>query len=269
MTIPRFSATASPADIAEALGAAGCVVVTDVASADLRQSIRNELSSHLEKAAVVDDDPKAFYPGQTRRVTGLVARSPVVTSQLMIHPITQGVCETHLKPNSEYGYQLHVTAALEVGPGAREQVLHREEDSFTYFSLPRPSIVVASMWAISDFRKENGATLVVPGSHKWTAERKPEPDEIISAEMPAGSVLFWMGGLLHGAGENTSEEWRYGIILTYSLGWVRQEENQYLDVPSARVAELTPEEKQIAGFNMYDALGFHDPSISPEVSEVN
>ncbi|MDC1019401.1 phytanoyl-CoA dioxygenase family protein, partial [Pseudomonadales bacterium] len=165
-----------------------------------------------------------------------------------------------LLPNGEFGYQLHVTAALEVGPGAREQVLHREEDSFTFFPVPRPNLIVASMWAISDFRSDNGATLIVPGSHKWPTERVPKSHEIVPAEMPAGSVLFWSGGLLHGAGANTSQDWRYGVILTYSLGWLRQEENQYLDVPAEQVARLSPKVKQIAGFEMYRALGFHDPS---------
>ena len=80
--------------------------------------------------------------------------------------------------------------------------------------------------------------------------------------MPAGAVLFWMGGLLHGAGANTSEDWRYGIILTYSAGWVRQEENQYLNVSAARAADLSAEVHRIAGFDMYRALGFHDPSSS-------
>lgn len=160
------------------------------------------------------------------------------------------------------GYQLHVSAALEVGPGAREQVLHREENSFTFFPLPRPNIIVASMWAISDFRADNGATLLVPGSHKWPADRKAARREIVNAEMPAGAVLFWMGGTLHGAGANRSRDWRYGVILTYSLGWVRQEENQYLDVPRDRVAELSPEVRRIVGFDMYAALGFHDRTVA-------
>ena len=262
MHIPTYSADSPAADIAQALGEAGCVVVTDVMSDALRATIKAELAPHLESARVAqDDDPEEFYPGRTRRVTGLVTRSPAVTSELMIHPLSQQICETHLLPNSEFGYQLHVSAALEVGPGAREQVLHREEDSFTYFPVPRPNIIVASMWAMSDFRTDNGATLIVPGSHKWLAERKPEPDEILNAEMPAGSVLYWMGGLLHGAGENSSNDWRYGLILTYSLGWVRQEENQYLDVTKERFEQLTPEERRIAGFEMYRALGFFDPSI--------
>ena len=79
--------------------------------------------------------------------------------------------------------------------------------------------------------------------------------------MPAGAVVFWMGGLLHGAGANTSQDWRYGVILTYSVGWVRQEENQYLNVPPERIAELSPEVRRIVGFDMYAALGFHDPTV--------
>ena len=128
--------------------------------------------------------------------------------------------------------------------------------------LPRPNLIVASMWAISDFRADNGATLLVPGSHRWPNGRAPEPHEVVQAEMPAGSVLFWMGGLLHGAGENTSDDWRYGVILTYSLGWVRQEENQYLDLPRERIAELAPEVRRTVGVDMYGALGFYDPTVT-------
>ena len=268
MSIPQFSADTSADDIAAALGEAGCAVVAGVMDADLRASIANDLALHMAKARVIeDDDPTRFYPGRTRRVSALVARSPSVTDHLVAHPLSQQVCETHLRPNSEYGLQLHVSAALEVGPGAREQVLHREEDTFTFFPLPRPNIIVASMWAISDFRADNGATLLVPGSHKWPEGRKAEKSEIVNAEMPAGAVLFWMGGLLHGAGANTSQDWRYGVILTYSLGWVRQEENQYLNVPPERMAELSPELRRLVGFDMYGGLGFYDPAVGTEAAQ--
>ncbi len=80
--------------------------------------------------------------------------------------------------------------------------------------------------------------------------------------MPAGSVLLWMGGTLHGAGANMSGDWRNGVILTYSLGWVRQEENQYLNVPRERMAELSPEVRRIVGFDMYAALGFHQRKVA-------
>jgi ectoine hydroxylase-related dioxygenase (phytanoyl-CoA dioxygenase family) len=84
--------------------------------------------------------------------------------------------------------------------------------------------------------------------------------------MPAGSVLFWLGGTLHGAGANTSSDWRYGVILTYSLGWLRQEENQYLDVPPQVAERLKPELRKLIGYEMYQALGFHDPRVRAALS---
>ncbi len=262
MSIPRFPATTPADELGQALDEAGCLVVTGVMSPGAAGRIRDELAPHMATTRVIeDDDPAEFYPGRTRRVSALVARSATITDELIAHPLSKRLCDDFLLPNGEFGYQLHVTAALEVGPGAREQVLHREDDSFTFFPKPRPNIILASMWAVSDFRADNGATLLVPGSHRWADGRNAEAGEVVPGEMPAGSVLFWLGSTLHGAGANTSQEWRYGVILTYSLGWVRQEENQYLDVPPERLAELSPELKQLVGFDMYRALGFHDRSV--------
>ena len=261
MTIPVLCAEDSAAQKSAALDEAGCLVVTGAMDRHVRASVTEELATHMDSARVIDDDdPEQFYPGRTRRVSGLIARSPAVR-ELICHPQSTSMCDHFLLPNSEFGYQLHVTAALSVGPGARTQVLHREEDSFTYFAPPRPNLIVASMWAVSEFRADNGATLVVPGSHRWSLDRVPEPGEVASAEMPAGSVFFWLGGTLHGAGANVSNDWRYGIILTYSLGWLRQEENQYLDVPRRVLDELTPELQKLAGFDMYRGLGFSDRNL--------
>ena len=165
-----------------------------------------------------------------------------------------------LGPNAET-YHLHVTAAVDIGPGARAQTLHREEDPFTFFPPPRLNLVVASMWAVTDFRADNGATLLVPGSHRWEAERVAEPHEVVSAEMPAGSLLYWLGGTLHAAGANTADDWRYGVILSYSLGWLRQEENQYLDVPPEVVESLPKQLRAMIGYKMHGGLGVYDPEM--------
>jgi ectoine hydroxylase-related dioxygenase (phytanoyl-CoA dioxygenase family) len=261
ISIPRHAGTGPLDDMVSALGDAGCLVVTDLLDRAARRRLVDELAPHLEAARVETvDDPDAFYPGLTQRVTALVARSGQVR-ELVLHPIVTAICDELLGPTAPDGYQLHVTAALNVAPGARAQVLHREEDPFTIFPLPRPHLVVATMWAITDFRAENGATLLVPGSHRWAADRQPTPDEIVAAEMPAGSVLFWMGGTLHGAGANVSDGSRYGVVLTYSAAWLRQEENQYLDVPPDVADGFTPELRQMIGYSMNGALGFHDPRV--------
>jgi hypothetical protein len=256
-----MSATDPLDDMVSALGDAGCLVVTDLMDQAARSTLVEELASHLDAAPFkTDDDPAAFYPALTQRVTALVARSGQVR-ELILHPTVTAICDHFLHPTAPDGYQLHVTAALNVAPGARAQVLHREEDAFTFFPLPRPHLVVATMWAITDFRADNGGTLLVPGSHCWTADRQPTPGDIVAAEMPAGSVLFWLGGTLHGAGANISEEWRYGVVLTYSAAWLRQEENQYLDVPPDIADSLSPALQLMIGYKMNGALGFHDPRV--------
>jgi ectoine hydroxylase-related dioxygenase (phytanoyl-CoA dioxygenase family) len=260
-TIPQLSTQASSDEMTAALDAAGCLVITNILDDSGRRKARSEIEPFLAAAPVTEnDDPAAFYPGHTRRATALVSRSETVRS-LIVDPTTTRLCEHHLGANCD-AFQLHVTAALSIGPGARSQILHREEDPFSYFPLPRPNLVLATMWAMSDFTAENGGTLLVPGSHKWSEERKPQPEEIVPAQMSAGSMLVWLGGTLHGAGANISKEWREGVILTYSLGWLRQEENQYLDVPRSVAETLTPEVRARSGLDMHGALGFHDPRVA-------
>ena len=73
---------------------------------------------------------------------------------------------------------------------------------------------MSTIWAVTDFTKENGATQIVPGSHLWEKDRIPNEDEIAYAEMEAGSVLLYTGTVLHGGGENTSKnDIRTGVFL--------------------------------------------------------
>jgi ectoine hydroxylase-related dioxygenase (phytanoyl-CoA dioxygenase family) len=260
-TIPSLSIDAPVEKMQSVLQSAGCLVVTGAADEQTVAALRTEMAPHMQQARIAtQDDPAEFYPAHTRRVSALVGRSETARN-LVMDPMVLALCDHFLLPNSNPRYQLHVSAALEIGPGAREQILHREEDPFSFFPLPRPNLVLATMWAMSDFSKENGGTLLVPGSHLWEAARKPEPDEIVAAEMPKGAVLFWMGGLLHGAGANVSDEWRYGVILTYSLGWLRQEENQSLAIPQDVVRDLSPELRDMIGDTMNGSLGFADKTL--------
>lgn len=258
--IPECGPEDSAESMYAALDEAGCLVIRDALSAGTVSAVRADLAPHMESAGVPADDPEAFYPGLTRRVVALAQRSAAVRDEMLVHPTVLSLCDLHLLGNCTR-YQLHVTAALEVGPGARDQVLHREEDPFAFFPAPRPNLVLATMWAMSDFTVANGGTQLVPGSHRWEAGRVAGPDDIVRAEMPAGSVLVWLGGTLHGAGANvTEDQWRYGIVLTYSLGWLRQEENQSLSVPLTEAFAMSEQVRSLLGFGMdYEALGFYDP----------
>ncbi|MGC2443895.1 phytanoyl-CoA dioxygenase family protein [Candidatus Binatus sp.] len=267
-SIPVVSAGDSPAKVVACLERDGAVVVSGVIDRGVRDSLLRELAPHLEsvdpdaslnKKYAEDGGAADFYPGKTKRITALVARSETFRT-FVTHPLMRSACDAILKPNCVH-YQVHATAALKIGPGAREQVLHREEDPYQFFKVPRPRMIVASMWAITDFTAANGGTKIVPGSHLWPAERVARPDEVVAAAMPAGSVLLWMGGTLHGAGANRTDEWRYGVFLSYSLGWLRQEENQYIDVPGEIARTLSKEVRELVGYRMHLGIGYADPTV--------
>jgi ectoine hydroxylase-related dioxygenase (phytanoyl-CoA dioxygenase family) len=262
-SIPVLTAKDPQKAVISALERDGCVVVTGVIGEQIRRAVAEEIAPHLERAdenAATDRkskyyvDTAGFYPGHTKRITALLAKSKTV-GKLALDPVVLGACDAVLKPNCRQ-YHLHAGAALVVGPGATTQVLHREDDLFPFFKLPRPNLVLASMWAITDFTAANGATNLVPGSHLWPEGRTAEPGQIAAGEMPAGSVLIWMGGTLHGAGANTSDGWRFGVFLSYSLGWLRQEENQFLDVPPSLARTLPKGLRDLVGYKMHGGLGF-------------
>ncbi len=264
--IPVLPANAPAKDVVACLEHAGCVVVREVTDVPTRAALKRELAPHMEtsdagnllnKVYEASGGNGSFYPGNTTRITALVAKSETFRAFVM-NPLMLSACDVLLKPNCA-SYQVHATAGLVVGPGATVQVLHREEDGFQFFKAPRPNMVLASMWAISDFTEANGGTHLVPGSHRWAEGRVARDDEVVAAEMPAGSVLLWMGGTLHGAGANrTDQEWRYGVFLSYSLGWLRQEENQYLDTPPEIARTFPKPLRRMIGYGMHASLGYTD-----------
>ncbi len=108
------------------------------------------------------------------------------------------------------------------------------------------------MWALDDFTAENGATRLVTGSHRWDRERQPGPDDrIVEATMPAGSVIFYTGSILHGGGANRTDTPRLGVILEYVAGWLRPQENHVIGVPPEVVATLPERLQELLGYNIY------------------
>jgi len=107
------------------------------------------------------------------------------------------------------------------------------------------------MWALDDFTLDNGATRVAIGSHGKTDDHKESELTVEQAVMSRGSVLFYLGSTVHGGGANTSASPRSGLINTYSLGWLRQEENHYLTIPR-HVADKLPESvRRLMGYQSH------------------
>jgi ectoine hydroxylase-related dioxygenase (phytanoyl-CoA dioxygenase family) len=165
------------------------------------------------------------------------------------------VCDRFLLENSA-SYQLNLGHLIVRGPGSKAQVMHRDEGNWTtHMPKPAPEMQISTMTALVDFTKDNGATKVVPGSHRWPAVRRPDPSEVACAEMSAGSTVIYFGSTVHAAGDNVTEErWRLGLHMSYVLGWLRTEENNYLACPPSLARTLPPRSQELLGYSIHNTL---------------
>ena len=129
---------------------------------------------------------------------------------------------------------------------------------------PAPELQLASVIAFVDFTAENGATRVVPGSHRWP-DRSSRPTEQILADPPRttrsptprcrpGRAVVYTGGVIHGGGANTTDVPRRGAHLSYCLGWLRTEENNYLSCPPEVAATLPRQAQEVLGYAVHDGI---------------
>ena len=182
-----------------------------------------------------------------------------VFQQVPVHPNLLPVVEGVL----DRGCPISSLSSISIDPGETAQPLHADD---TLIGLPRPHppVVCNSMWALTDFTEENGATRIVPGSHLW--EHKPEYGQeydTIAAEMPKGSLLIWNGSLWHGGGANNSTERRVGIAMNYCAGFIRQQENQQLGLPREKAAQFSDRLLELVGYGTYRQLMGHIDKQSP------
>ncbi len=257
-SLQRLNAKASIDAIEQALKNEGAVIVEEFLAPRVVARIEAEVAQARAAANPgmkhMNPGIQFFYGDKTRHVNGMAARSRTFATEVMIHPLYLAICERVLLPSCAR-YQLNLGHLIDRGPGAQAQLLHRDEVVWVHLPQPHPEIQVASMIALEDFRAENGATRVVPGSHRWPRARRPEPHEIVDAVMPAGSAVIYLGSTIHGAGTNsTRDEWRPGQHLSYTLGWLRTEENNYLAVPPEIARGLPRAAQEVLGYAVHDAI---------------
>jgi ectoine hydroxylase-related dioxygenase (phytanoyl-CoA dioxygenase family) len=245
MTIPRYPATASADQVLEGLEQQGLAVVERILPPDDVRAKKEELERVL---ASIPTGRNSFEGFSTRRIYALFAKTRRFDAQA-IDPLLLGVVERLLGP----AFQLSAPTGISIGPGEAAQRLHRD-DSVYPVARPHAELVVNTMWALDDFTPENGATLVAPGSHRWTPDRRASESEIVPAVMPAGSVLFYLGSLLHAGGANRTSSPRLGVILEYCAGWLRPQENHVLGVPKAIVRDLPDRLRELRGYSIHGSL---------------
>lgn len=259
MELREFAASDSAHTLAQALCADGGIIVRDLLSTRQLTSLNAALDPLL---AAADPGHKhlnpaldAFFGDRTRHVTGLAGKSAEFAEHVMCHPTVLGICDEVLLPNCA-DYILNLAHVMDRGAGAEQQILHRDEDIWIHMPRPHPELELAMIIAMVDFTRDNGATVVVPGSHKWQdRSRQPQEHELAFAQMPAGSAVIYLGSTLHAGGTNRRQDfWRRGIHLSYCLGWLRTEENNLLSTSPAVARQMPRRAQELLGYGVHDAI---------------
>ena len=244
MSLTHLKKSSSCGEILKALDKDAAVIIDNLIDKKLVNEIKEDLSSHFDETK----RGKSEFSGlNTKRIGALIARSPACR-KLVTNSLVKEVLDGFLGPFCD-DYQINLTQAVSIGPNEKPQILHRDRGMYGGFIPRKIEPILGTIWAITEFTKENGATQVVPGSHKWDKTREPVTEEIAYAEMEPGSVLLYTGTVLHGGGENLTKSNRLGAFIHYSLSWLRQQENQYLSCPIEIAKNLDPELRSLMGYS--------------------
>lgn len=235
----------------------GYTILEDAIELDLLDEIEEQLRK-LERDLAIVPASNEFEGTKTVRIYNLLVHGPVF-QRIPLHqtvlPVVEGVLEK--------GCLISSLSSIAIDPGETPQLVH-SDDQVIGLSRPHPPLVCNTMWALTDFTEENGATRIVPGSHRL--DHCPDPTgshETIPAEMRRGSVLVWHGSLWHGGGANRSGMRRTGIAMNYCAGFIRQQENQQLGIPREMAASFPPELQRLVGYSVFRGLIGHVAKRDP------
>jgi ectoine hydroxylase-related dioxygenase (phytanoyl-CoA dioxygenase family) len=252
--MPSVPPNSVPADdpelaskVAPLVDSNGYAIVRDVLAPEACMKLIAEID-RVEREFEIDFGKNEFEGLCTKRIFNLIARGPLFRD-LVIEEKVMGSVEAVLGD----GFLLSGTTSMHISPGETEQPLHADDGMIT-LPRPHPATMVTTLWALSEFTKDNGATRLIPGSHK-RSQIVPQPGDesaVIAAEMPAGSVLILHASTWHGGGPNSTENVeRYGLSIQYVAGWCRQQQNLMLGTDRELVASYPRRLQELIGYSMY------------------
>ena len=238
----------------------GYIILRNLVSQETLDALRAESKPHLVKPG-----RNSFEGERTQRIYGLPEKVRAA-DPFIEHPLILAHLDRLLMPN----YLLSQAQVINIMSDSPAQPLHID-DGFYPWPRPRPAISVATVFAIDDFTEDNGATIAIPGSHRWGEDRVPEPeDERVSAVMPAGSCILFLGNLWHGGGENRSGADRLALTAQYCEPWARTQENYFLSVSRQTAATVSENIRRMLGYSIHPPFmgmvnGMHPKRKLPKI----
>jgi ectoine hydroxylase-related dioxygenase (phytanoyl-CoA dioxygenase family) len=244
--LPHYTPEDEIPAIVSALETTGAVIIEDLLPEAVIAGLNQDLRPEFDREGHLYQN--TFNGHNTLRVGGVTKYSPHFPT-LLLHPTVLAIADAILKPNCEV-YQVGSTTAIEILPGEDAQVLHADDACYPSHLLPFEA-QISALWALDDFTVENGATRVVPKEMGIEQPEEAREEHVVQAVMPKGSVVIYLGSTIHGGGANRSDAPRKAVVNTYCLGWLRQEENQYLTLTKEEVAAQSDEMRRMLGFQAH------------------
>eukprot|EP01084_Bolivina_argentea_P251141 421093_1 len=234
----------------------GYVILKDLLTLKELEEIKTEthqLGKHLPLGR------NQFEGKNTKRIYGLLGKSRVF-DKLILNKRILNILDYYLLPN----HLLTAFQTIEIGPNEKQQILHYD-DGFVYFPRPRKPTSIAFIWAIDDFTEENGATVVIPGSHKWDNNRVPNRniDTLIPVVMNKGSCVCLLSTTWHAGGANKTNKSRLAISNQHCQPFIRPQENQILSVPFHMVKALDYRLQSMCGYSIHYPFIGHSNGMHP------
>ncbi len=235
----------------------GHTIIERAASSELVEALKDAVL-RIERDHSLQTAKTSFEGFKTLRVNNLLTYDDIFW-EVPLHdnvlPIVEAVLDRECLLSS--------FCSLVLGPGQDAQPIHEDTQ---LIPLPRPHIPITinAIWALSDFRDDNGATRIVPASHKL--DHSPEYGkhyDAVTATMPAGSVMLFDSALWHGGGANVSNERRFAFSCAYCWGWMRQQENLQLGIPHETVQRFPRRLQELCGYSVYKGQFGHIDNRDP------
>lgn len=246
MSITKFTKHEPVENIVAVLKKEGAVIVEHLIDDVIVDQTAKELRPYFDKEG--KETESDFNGYKTLRVGAVLAKS-TTSAELIGHDVVIKVMDAMLLPFC-VNYQIGSTTAIEILPSEKAQMLHRD-DAIYPMRLGGWEIQASALIALDDFTLENGATHVLPNSHSAMGPILIKPENTIQAVMPKGSCLFYLGSTWHGGGANNSAKPRAGLITTYSLGWLKQEEIQAFCIPKEMVDKYPDRIRRLIGYQSH------------------
>ena len=227
------------------LQADGYLIARGLLSPDIIAALDADLASAFAAAPMGRGD---FYGYRTKRFGSLLRRSPRA-ADLVLQPLILELARKILGGACER-IQLNVAQAIAIHPGEIEQFPHCDHDMWPG-AKGAHEYLLNVIWPLTDFTSSNGATRIYPGSHKLAVDDIGQLGEPIVAEARPGDAICFLGSTVHGAGPNQAEDVRRGVVIGYSLGWLKPYENNWLAYPPDVARDFSPELAELAGYTQH------------------